>query len=45
MFEFSDRDVDKTMETMVSEPYVNHIPTMTGGVGYEDFTTFIQIIL
>ena len=40
MFEFSDRDVDKTMETMVSEPYVNHIPTMTGGVGYEGLHHF-----
>jgi len=40
MFEFSERDVDKTMETMVSEPYVNHIPTMTGGVGYEGLHHF-----
>ena len=24
------------MATMVAEPYVNHIPTLTGGVGYED---------
>lgn len=27
--EFGERDVDKTMATMVDEPYVNHIPTMT----------------
>ncbi len=40
MFEFSERDVDKTMETMVSEPYVNHIPTMTGGVGYDGLHQF-----
>jgi carboxymethylenebutenolidase len=32
--EFATRDVDATMATMVAEPYVNHIPTMTGGVGY-----------
>ena len=32
-YEFVTRDVDATMATMVSEPYVNHIPTMTGGVG------------
>ena len=33
-FEFETRDVNATMATMVAEPYVNHIPTMTGGVGY-----------
>ena len=32
-YEFETRDVDATMATMVDEPYVNHIPTMTGGVG------------
>ena len=40
MFEFSERNVDKTMKTMVSEPYVNHIPTMTGGVGYKGLHHF-----
>jgi carboxymethylenebutenolidase len=29
LYEFGERDVDKTMATMVDEPYVNHIPTMT----------------
>jgi carboxymethylenebutenolidase len=33
-YEFATRDVDATMSTMVAQPYVNHIPTMTGGVGY-----------
>ncbi|KAF2739183.1 dienelactone hydrolase-like protein [Polyplosphaeria fusca] len=33
MYEFGARDVDKTMATMVAEPYVNHIPMLTGGVG------------
>jgi carboxymethylenebutenolidase len=28
-YEFGERNVDKTMATMVAEPYVNHIPTMT----------------
>ncbi len=32
--EFEARDPDTTMTTMVPEPYVNHIPTMTGGVGH-----------
>ncbi len=41
-YEFSLRDVDQTMDTMVGEPYVNHIPTMTGGVGYEDLSRFYQ---
>lgn len=31
--EFKTRDATATMATMVAEPYVNHIPTMTGGVG------------
>jgi carboxymethylenebutenolidase len=29
LYEFGERDVDKTMATMVDQPYVNHIPTMT----------------
>ncbi|KAG1308914.1 hypothetical protein G6F62_014932 [Rhizopus arrhizus] len=31
-YEFGTRDVAATMATMVAEPYVNHIPTMTGGL-------------
>src|SRR5215469_6533084 len=31
--EFADQDVDATMETMVPEPYVHCVPTMTGGFG------------
>jgi len=27
-FEFGDRSVEKTMGTMVQEPYVNHVPTV-----------------
>ena len=34
------RDVNATMATMVSQPYVNHIPTMTGGVGHEQLKRF-----
>jgi carboxymethylenebutenolidase len=41
-YEFAVRDADKTMQTMVAEPYVNHIPTMTGGVGFEDLRRFYQ---
>jgi hypothetical protein len=39
-YEFDTRDVDVTMSTMVTEPYVNHIPTMTGGVGFESLRDF-----
>jgi carboxymethylenebutenolidase len=38
--EFSEHDADATMRTMVAEPYVNHIPTMTGGYGYKDLRDF-----
>jgi carboxymethylenebutenolidase len=38
--EFETRDVDATMATMVREPYVNHIPTMTGGVGHHALKRF-----
>lgn len=33
--EFETRNIGATMATMVAEPYVNHIPTMTGGVGFD----------
>jgi len=39
-YEFGTRNVDDTMSTMVAEPYVNHIPTMTGGVGYQALHSF-----
>lgn len=39
-FEFTTRDAGRTMATMVPSPYVNHIPTMTGGVGYADLHRF-----
>ena len=39
-YEFVTRDVDATMATMVPEPYVNHIPTMTGGVGHKNLHRF-----
>src|SRR5471032_2507081 len=34
-YEFETRDVDATMATMTAEPYVNHVPTLTGGVGHD----------
>ncbi|KAL2062110.1 hypothetical protein VTL71DRAFT_6376 [Oculimacula yallundae] len=41
-FEFGERNVEKTMATMVEEPYVNHIPTMTGGIGRKALTAFYR---
>ena len=40
--EFATRNVPDTMATMVAEPYVNHIPTMTGGVGQRHLSRFYQ---
>ena len=40
--EFATRNVADTMATMVTEPYVNHIPTMTGGVGAKQLSRFYQ---
>ncbi|KKB64751.1 carboxymethylenebutenolidase [Robbsia andropogonis] len=42
LHEFATRDVDATMATMVSEPYVNHIPTLTGGVGHTELARFYR---
>ncbi len=41
-YEFAIRDVEATMKTMVAEPYVNHIPTMTGGVGHKQLKRFYK---
>jgi carboxymethylenebutenolidase len=40
--EFEARDPDTTMTTMVPQPYVNHVPTMTGGVGFEMLHRFYK---
>lgn len=40
MLEFAEKDADKTMATMVPEPYVNHIPTITGGIGHQELRRF-----
>ena len=38
--EFETSSVEDTLETMVEEPYVNHVPVMTGGVGLEEVRKF-----
>jgi len=40
--EFETRDVDATMATMVAAPYVNHVPTRTGGVGHDQLKRFYK---
>ena len=32
-YEFATRDTEATLETMVPDAYVNHVPVMTGGLG------------
>ena len=36
------KDPAATMRTMVAEPYVNHVPTLTGGVGQRDLFVFYR---
>ena len=40
--EFGERSVAGTMATMVGEPYVNHVPTLTGGVGRAALMAFYR---
>jgi carboxymethylenebutenolidase len=40
--EFTTRDVDATMATMIDEPYVNHVPTLAGGVGHDMLKRFYK---
>jgi carboxymethylenebutenolidase len=38
--EFADRDLDGAMATMAADPYVYHVPAMTGGDGFEGVRAF-----
>jgi carboxymethylenebutenolidase len=38
--EFVQLDLEATMATMTDQPYVNHVPVMTGGVGREAVRSF-----
>jgi carboxymethylenebutenolidase len=38
--EFASKNADATVDTMVPDAYVNHIPVMTGGVGREQLHEF-----
>jgi carboxymethylenebutenolidase len=39
-YEFATRNTDHTLETMVVDSYVNHVPVMTGGVGHDELREF-----
>jgi carboxymethylenebutenolidase len=39
-YEFATRNTDDTLETMVADAYVNHVPVMTGGVGHDELRDF-----
>ena len=38
--EFVEKDVAATMATMTAEPYLTHVPTMTGGTGRAEVESF-----
>lgn len=40
--EFETHDPDATMATMVAQPYVNHVPTLTGGYGHDVLKRFYK---
>jgi carboxymethylenebutenolidase len=42
--EFATRDVDATMATMTGDPYLNHVPVLTGGIGREEVRRFYEQI-
>ncbi|MFZ0221233.1 MAG: ester cyclase [Candidatus Nitrosopolaris sp.] len=41
-FEFDKEDVDATMTTMTEDPYVHHVPTITGGRGFNGVYDFYK---
>lgn len=40
--EFVDKDVAETMATMTAEPFLTHVPTMTGGTGRAEVERFYR---
>ena len=40
--EFAVRNPDAPTHTMVADPEVNHVPTMTGGVGLDELKRFYK---
>lgn len=42
LHEFVTRNAADTIATMVDEPYVNHVPTLTGGIGKKELYHFYK---
>jgi carboxymethylenebutenolidase len=42
-YEFSTRDTDATLATMMEDAYVNHVPVLTGGAGKSALRTFYSV--
>jgi len=38
--EFVTKSIEDTMSTMTQEPFVNHVPAMTGGLGLDNVRKF-----
>ncbi|KAK7719182.1 hypothetical protein SLS57_005917 [Botryosphaeria dothidea] len=41
-YKYTTKDAAKTMSTMIPQPYVNHVPTGTGGIGRGDLMRFYR---
>jgi len=39
-YEFVTRNTEDTLQTMVADAYVNHIPVLTGGIGHDELRDF-----
>jgi carboxymethylenebutenolidase len=39
-YEFVTKDTESTLQTMVEDAYVNHVPVLTGGVGQNELREF-----
>lgn len=44
LYEFGERNVEKTMSTMVDQPYVNHIPTVCALLVFYLILTFFSLL-
>ena len=42
-YEFSTRNTEDTLATMVEDAYVNHIPVVTGGSGRDELREFTYV--
>jgi carboxymethylenebutenolidase len=41
-YEFVDLDVDATMRTMIAQPHLTHVPTLTGGRNWEEVRNYYR---